>query len=103
MIPQISDDVKKLFISKYSLVGHDSFYSFLINYATNKVLEKKDISPEIELLNYYDRFLLLYRQEKKDIYIEIAKAFRRAAHKVYRIRLKRKETYKSKKFLNLVK
>ena len=103
MPSQLSEDTKKLFISKYALVGQNLFYSFLINYATNKVMEKKDVSPEIELLNYYDRFLFLYREENKEIYLEIAKVFRRAAHKIYRALLNKKKTARNKRFLNLVK
>lgn len=103
----MQDEYKKLFISKYNSFGTDKFYKFLLNYAINKVIninenDKLSISPEIELMEYYDKFLVLYRREDDLIYLDIAKLFRRAANKVYRILLKKNMTDKNSKFFNLV-
>jgi hypothetical protein len=64
--------------------------------------EKVDKMPDIELLELYDKFLLFYRRENEEVYFEIAKLCRRAAHKVYRALLRQKLVEKNLKFLNLV-
>lgn len=102
----LSEDVKELFISRYSTIGDENFYQFLISYALTKIEEKKkknNINPEIELLNYSDRFLHLYRKENKEVYLIISKIFRKAAHSIYRKLLKQKMIKENKRFLNLVK
>ena len=104
-----SDSIKKLFINKYSTVGEEKFYKFLITYALNRVVEPANSSnktvynPAIELMDYYDMFLKLYRKEGEKIYLDLAKQFRRAAHKIYRIGLKKGLMEKNKdKFLNVI-
>lgn len=111
MIPK---DAKKLFVSKFSSFGSDKFYDFLLNYAINRIVSNDELdkdylkskiiglSPELELIDYHDRFLVLYRKEKKDIYLDIAKLFRRASHKIYRVLLKKDMTEKDNRFLSLV-
>ena len=101
------DFLEKEFVTKYTSVGEYKFYQFLLMYAINKLvhIEKGDykgISPDLEFLEYHDQFMILYRRLGKDIYITIAKSFRKAAHKVYRIMLKKKLTERNLKFLNLV-
>ena len=101
MIPEES---KKLFLTKYSTFGNDKFYKFLLNYAINRIVSGKDLkvpSPEVELMDYHDKFLLLYRRESDEAYLDIAKLFRKAAHKIYRIMLKKDLVEKNNKFLNL--
>ena len=100
----ITDEVKDLFIKKYREAGYDKFYRFLITYSLDKVSnpKTKSITPEIELMGYYDKFLQLYHRENEPIYLEIAKQFRRAANKVYRILLKTDKTQFSNKFLNVI-
>ena len=56
----------------------------------------------MELMEYYDMFLKLYRREGEAIYLELAKQFRRAGHKIYRIILKKGLTERNNKFLNIV-
>lgn len=101
------ESLKKEFIPKYVNNGKDKFYRFLIIYAVNKLIfiEKgtyKGISPEIELLEYYEQFIILYRREGEDICLEIAKLFRKAAHKIYRTMLKKNMVQQNIKFLNMV-
>jgi hypothetical protein len=95
------------FIEKYKKVGEQKFYSFLLTYALNKILllntgESKTISPELEYLEYYNRFIILYRRDGDAVNLEIAKCFRKAAHKIYRIMLKKNMIEKNYSFLNLV-
>lgn len=99
--------LKKEFVPKYLAAGEPRFYRFLIIYALNKLMyiEKgtyKGASPELEFINYYDQFIILYRREGEEIYLDLARVFRRAAHKIYRVMLKKKMTEKNIKFLNLV-
>jgi hypothetical protein len=99
--------LKTEFLPKYLNVGSDRFYHFLIMYALNKLvyMEKgtyKGVSPEVELLEYYDQFLILFRREGDQVYLDLARVFRRASHKIYRSLLKKKMIEKSHKFLQLV-
>lgn len=99
--------LKKNFVPKYLATGEQKFYRFLLLYALNKLIyiEKgsfKGKSPELEFLDYYDQFIILYRREGEDVYLELARVFRRAAHKVYRVMMKKKMTERNAKFLNLV-
>ena len=101
------DALKKNFVPKYLATGEQKFYRFLLLYALNKLIyiEKgsfKGKSPELEFLDYYDQFIILYRREGEDVYLELARVFRRAAHKVYRVMLKKKMAERNAKFLNLV-
>jgi hypothetical protein len=102
MMPEAA---KKLFVTKYSSFGNEKFYKFLLNYAITRIIsisEFKGASPEIELMDYHDKFLLLYRRENDSVYLDIAKLFRKAAHKIYRIMLKKDMIERNNKFLNLV-
>lgn len=102
---QSSDNIKKLFITKFSSVGEEKFYKFLITYALNRIVEsenKSNYNPALELMDYYDMFLKLYRREGNDIYLDLAKQFRRASHKIYRIVVKKGLAEKNNKFLNMV-
>lgn len=109
----IPDEAKKLFVSKFSSFGTEKFYKFLLNYAVNKIVSNEELkkisksdpggmSPELELMDYHDRFLVLYRREGDIVYLEIAKLFRKAAHKIYRIMRKKEMIEKDSKFLSLV-
>ena len=103
----ISDALKKYFLPKYVSEGDSKFYKFLLFYSVDKLmaLEKKEykgLSPNLELLEYHDQFIILYRREGNEIYLDIAKIFRKAAHKIYRIMLKKKLTPRNDKFLNLL-
>lgn len=101
------DSLKSQFVSKYQNLGSYKFYRLLIVYSLNKlVLIEKDeyrgISPNLEFIDCYDKFIILYRREGNETYLEIAKLFRKAAHKIYRVMLKKNMTAINKKFLTLV-
>jgi hypothetical protein len=101
------DGLKKEFVPKYLAVGEQKFYNFLLTYALNKLIsiEKGSYtgeSPELEFLDYYERFMILYRREGEDVCLDLARVFRKAAHKIYRVLLKKNKTERNLKFLNLV-
>lgn len=110
----IPEEAKKLFVTKFSSFGNEKFYKFLLSYAVNKIIANEELkkenpkaeptglSPEAELMDYHDRFLLLFRRENVPVYLDIAKLFRKAAHKIYRTMLKKYMIEKSSRFLNLV-
>lgn len=99
--------LKREFVPKYLAAGELKFYRFLLFYALNKMvyIEKgvyKGKSPEIDFLDYYDQFIILYRREGEEVYLDLARVFRRAAHKIYRVMLKKNLTERNPRFLNLV-
>lgn len=99
------ESLKKEFIPKFIEKGETEFYKLLIAYSLNKMSLKESknfISPEIELLDYHNAFMSLYRKEGDDNFLKIAKVFRKAAHKIYRVLLKNSIINKNNKFLNLV-
>lgn len=102
------DPLNKDLIDKYNSVGQQKFYRFLLTYAINKLIKIRDgdykgtSSPELEFLEYAERFLQLSRREGDEVYLDISKIFRKAAHKIYRIMLKKQMTERNFKFLNLV-
>jgi len=101
------DILKSQFVVKYHEMGPYKFYRFLMVYALNKLIliEKDDykgILPNLEFIEYHDKFIILYRREGEDVYLELAKLFRKIAHKIYRVMLKKKMTPPSTKFLTLV-
>jgi hypothetical protein len=101
------DGLKEDFVPKFITNGEDKFYRSLLFLAINKLVlinagAYKGIPPHLEYLDYCDRFLILHRREGDEIYLRIAKMLRRAAHRIYRVMLKKKMTPYSDKFLNLV-
>lgn len=95
------------FIGKYKSVGPERFYRFLISYGINKLVQAKDgysseVAPEIELLDYHDRFMIAYRKSGAQECLELARVFRRAAHKIYRASLKSNLSKKDTRFLNVI-
>lgn len=102
-----ADVLKKEFIPKYLAVGDHGFYRFLLVYALNKLVlidkgQYKEITPDLEFLEYHNQFIILYRREGEEVHLQIARLFRKAAHKIYRIMLKKSMTVTNTKFLNLV-
>ena len=101
-----ADAIKQEYITKYQ-IDKDKFYRNLLVCALNKlILIKKHsyrgVTPEIEYLNQHDQFIILYRRCGDEALLEIAGTFRRAAHKIYRIMLKKNMTVRNTKFLNSV-
>jgi hypothetical protein len=100
--------LKESFVPKYLAVGDEKFYHHLIMIAMLKVIlikqgNYKETSPEILFLDLHDQFLLLYRREGDETFLQVAKVFRRAAHKMYRVLLKQKLCSYNSQFLNIVK
>lgn len=106
----MSNNIKRDLVVKYTSVGKDRFYRFLLSSAIFKTvsfLEKTDKNniiktPDIELIELYEKFLLFYRRENDEVYLDIAKLCRKAAHKIYRVLYKQKIVEKNIKFLNLL-
>lgn len=100
------DGLKNEYVSKYQ-IDKDKFYRDLLVDAFNKLIfiskgDFRGMTPEIEYLEQYNQFIILYRRDGDEGYFEIAKIFRRVAHKVYRIMLKKGMTTRNPKFLNSV-
>ena len=101
------EGIKEDFVPKYVEHGEQKFYRSIIFLALQKLIayEKgtyNGVLPNLEYLDYHDRFLILYRREGDEVYLSIAKMLRKAAHKIYRVMLKKKMTINNTKFLNLV-
>jgi hypothetical protein len=99
--------LKKDHLTTFLTLGDEKFYNLLLFISVSKLvyLQKnslKDKSPEIEFLDYYEENLTLYRRNGEQIYLDLAKIFRRAANKVYRSLLKKKLIKRSDKFLNVI-
>jgi len=103
----IETEIKKEFIDKYKAVGDQKFYNFILAFGVDKLSklsngDYKGTSPEVEFLEYYEKFLALYRRGAGDECLTLAKLFRRAAHKIYRVGLKKNLIERNNKFLNIV-
>jgi len=101
------EGIKDEFLPKFVENGEPKFYRAIIFLALQKlVLMNKGlyrgIPPNLEYLDYHDRFIILYRREGDEVYLRIAKMLRKAAHKIYRIMLKKNMTAPDPRFLNLV-
>jgi hypothetical protein len=102
-----ADAIKSNYVEKYNAVGERQFYKFLLSYAVERMVkakngEKGSVSPEVEFLERAEKFLHFYRQDNQDIYLNISRIFRKAAHKIYRLCLKNGTIKRNNKFLNLV-
>lgn len=100
--------LKTEYVPKYLAGGEAKLYRYLLMVALNKLIsiEKvayKGISPELEFMNCYDQFIILYRREGDNIYLDLARIFRRVAHKIYRVLLKKELIQPNNRFLNVVK
>jgi hypothetical protein len=101
-----ADNVKQEFIEKYLSEGDEKFYRFLLFFATSQLASTdkllKDAQPNLKYLEYHDYFIILYRREGEYNYLKLARLFRRAGHRIYRVMLKKGLTPVNSKFLNLV-
>lgn len=101
------DVLKEKYVPQFISNGEDRFYRSLLFLALNKLVlinkgMYKGTHPHLEYLEYYDRFIILHRREGDEVYLQIAKMLRKAAHRIYRIMLKKKMTTTNMKFLNSV-
>lgn len=100
--------LKERFVPEYLATGEpDKFYRFLLFYALNKMvlIEQgfiKETAPDVAFLDSHDQFIMLYRREGELHYLEMARAFRRAAHKIYRVMRRKNMIDYNPRFLNLV-
>jgi hypothetical protein len=99
--------LKSTIVPLYVAEGECKFYRTLIVSALNRLvlIEQGNFtgtSPETEFMNSYDKLIILYRKEGNTVYLDLAKLFRKAAHKIYSIMLKKKMIPINRKFLNLV-
>lgn len=102
-----NDTIRKEFVEKYKSVGEQKFYDFILTFGIDKLFklhsgQLKGTSPEVELLDYYNKFLSFYRGGQGDECLELAKIFRKVAHKIYRVGLKKGMVEKNNNFLSTV-
>lgn len=102
-----TDGLKEGLVPKYVEGGEEKFYRSIIFLALQKLILinkglYKGIPPHLEYLAYHDGFIILYRREGDEVYLSIARMLRKAAHRIYRIMLKKKMTAPNPKFLNSV-
>jgi hypothetical protein len=102
-----AEGLKQSFVPRYLAAGELKFYRFLLVYALNKLISMKKgsfkgKSPELEFLDIYDKFIIMYRREGEEVYLDLARVFRKAGHKVYRVMIKKNMIEKNSRFLNLV-
>lgn len=101
------EGIKDSLLPKFIANGEGKFYRSIIFLALQKLIliesgTFKGMPPHLEYLEYHDKFMILYRREGDQVYCSIARMLRKAAHKIYRIMLKKNMTQKNAKFLNLV-
>jgi hypothetical protein len=98
--------LKKEFINKYVALGPEKFYNALLFYSVKRLVssdeDKTKLPINLELLDHSEQLIILYRREGDENCLEAAKICRRAAHKIYRVMLKKNLTPRNNKFLNLV-
>ena len=95
---------KQEFYNTYNKLGPEKFYRSLLASAVESMAKSKEtkIAPDLELLDFYEKFLIVSRREDDAAYLDIAILCRKAAHKVYRVLLKKELTARNGKFLNIV-
>ena len=102
------DDMMLTLVKEYLTNGESKLYKNLLSQAVKEIVLLMDknnnykIYPEKRLLSMSDKFLAQYRINGDDAYLIISKIFRRAAHKIYRLLLKKHLITKNDSFLNLV-
>lgn len=95
------------FINKYNTLGADNFYQLLMTYGIEKINtiksgKKIKNTPDLEFIDYYDKYLALYRKENNEVYLSLSIVFRRAAHQLHWHMIKSKLTSGNNRFLKLV-
>lgn len=103
----MDDNFKNTLVKIYIEKGEKAFYNKLLSDSVKKItFLLKDGTPnnfpDAELLSISEVFLYYYRMEGEEVYLEISKVCRKAAHKLYRVLLKRHLVKKNSNFLNLV-
>lgn len=101
------EGLKEEIVPKFVASGEQKFYRSILFLALQKLIATKNgtykgIPPHLEYLDYHDSFIILYRREGDEVYLRIAKMLRKAAHKIYRIMLKKNMAVPNNRFLTLV-
>jgi hypothetical protein len=99
--------IKKDIVEQYRSIGKERFYQSLLAHGNAKSMlmqkgQYDGVSPEIEMMEGYDKFLILYREDDEEAFLEIANLMRRAGHIIYRNLLNKKLTSVNDRFLNRV-
>jgi len=102
-----TESLKSNLVPEFLANGENKFYRSIVFIAVQKLVlinkgNYRGTPPHLEYIDYYDRFIILYRREGDEVYLNIAKMLRKAAHKIYRIMLKKNMTPSNAKFFNLV-
>ena len=92
------------YMGKYRILGRERFFNFIVVFGIDKLAKLKNkeydgVLPHIEFMDHYENILTAYRRGAGEEYLELAKTFRKAAHKIYRVGLQQKIIRKSNKFL----
>jgi hypothetical protein len=97
IVQKIKNEYEKLLISK----GEEYFYKYAIG--CGFMDRSKNDQSEILMLDKADAFFVLFRQTGNNNYFIIGKVLRRAAHRLYRDRLRSNIDAVNVRFLNIVK
>lgn len=101
-----AEALKQEYVTKYLHDGNDKFYRSILFLGLQKIIlitnGYKGAPPHLEYLSYYEQFIISYRREGDPVYLDIAKTFRKAAHRIYRIMRKKNMTILDIRFLNSV-
>lgn len=94
---KLKTEYENLLISK----GEEYFYRYAVG---SGFMDRVNYSnTEILMLDKSEAFFTLFRQTGHENYFTIGKILRRAAHRLYRNRVKLGESERNGKFLNRVK
>lgn len=93
--------------TQYLELGEHKFYNKIILLALERVVSISENSykgtyPHIEYLSFYDKLYILYKQEGDEVWLNMAKLFRKASNKIYRTLLKKKLIENNNKFFNII-
>lgn len=98
----LSNDDVLYFKTVLKRKGSEGLYRHLIGVGVLKSISGNN--SDFEMLNKSNSFFSLFRRTGEEVYFELGKVFRRAAHTLYRQLLKiNKDKRKSDKFLNVVR
>ncbi len=95
-------------VKEFLTNGESKLYNSLLSQSVKQIVmlisedKQNKVYPNKTLLIMSNKFLKQYRISGDDSYLKISKIFRRAAHKIYRVLLKKHLINKDNDFLNLV-
>jgi hypothetical protein len=99
---QLDQEVVDNYVEYFHKKGEDALCKYIVGLGLRRGL--KVPNPDLEILYIADSFFALYRSTGKEVYFDMGRVFRRAAHKIYRIFLKTdKDKEVNAKFLNMVR